>query len=199
MFFLSTPIEHGGLGMNPRTIGIILGTAGPIHGLAQALLFKHVHKRWNMRTIYSVCMAAYIPTYLSLPVMNALARRAGHVTPLVWGLIVLMELLCTFAYTAFSRCLHLRSAFCFINSTGCAYVFITQAAPSRAAIGKTHGAAQTVYSLVGGIGPVSVTVLMGASTEYNLVGGILAYLVMVAVSIVGVALACLLPKSTRGR
>lgn len=101
-YFLSTPIEHGGLGMNPRTIGIILGAAGPIHGMAQAFLFKHVHKRWDMRTIYAVCMVAYVPTYLSLPVMNVLARQVGHVTPLVWGLIVLMELLCTFAYTAFS-------------------------------------------------------------------------------------------------
>ena len=109
-YFLSTPIEHGGLGMNPRTIGIILGAAGPIHGMAQAFLFRHVHKRVDMRTIYAVCMVAYVPTYLSLPVMNALARQVGHVTPLVWGLIVLMELLCTFAYTAFSTCLHLYSA-----------------------------------------------------------------------------------------
>ena len=52
---------------------------------------------------------------------------------------------------------------------------------------------------MGGIGPVSVTALMGASAEYNLVGGTLAYLVMAAVSIIGVVLAFLLPKSIRRR
>lgn len=101
--FLSSPISLGGLAFSPHTIGIVLGFAGLFHGLFQAFFFARIHKRWEPRNVYAVSIAAYIPIYLCMPVMNAVARQAGRITPLVWILLVLVEMACTFAYTAFSE------------------------------------------------------------------------------------------------
>lgn len=46
---------------------------------------------------------------------------------------------------------------------------------------------------MGAIGPASATALVAASVQYNLLGGTLAYVVLVALSAVGVGLAWLLP------
>lgn len=73
------------------------------------------------------------------------------------------------------------------------YIFITLASPSPAALGRTHAAAQTVYSLMGAIGPVSMTSLVAASVQYNLLGGSLAYIVMASLGFAAVVLASLLP------
>ena len=103
--FLSSPISLGGLAFSPHAIGVLLGFAGIFHGLFQAFFFAHIHKRWEPRNVYAVSIAAYIPIYLCMPIMNALARRAGRITPLVWILLALVEMACTFAYTAFSESL----------------------------------------------------------------------------------------------
>jgi hypothetical protein len=101
--FLSSPIQLGGLAFSPHDIGVILGFAGIFHGIFQALFFPYIHKRWEPRNVYAVSISAYIPIYLCMPIMNAISRQAGHVTPLVWILLVLVEVACTFAYTAFSE------------------------------------------------------------------------------------------------
>jgi hypothetical protein len=101
--FLSSPIPLGGLGLSPRDIGAVLGFAGIFHGLFQAFFFARIHQRWEPRNVYAVSIAAYIPIFLCMPTMNAIARRAGRITPLVWILLALVEMACTFAYTAFSE------------------------------------------------------------------------------------------------
>src|SRR5882762_4425079 len=101
--FLSSPIPLGGLAFTPQAIGLVLGCAGIFHGLFQAFFFPRIHKRWEPRNVYAVSIVAYIPIYLCMPIMNALAKRAGQVTPLVWTLLALVEMACTFAYTAFSE------------------------------------------------------------------------------------------------
>lgn len=73
------------------------------------------------------------------------------------------------------------------------YIFITKAAPHPSALGRTHAAAQTIFSLMGAIGPASASSLVAASVQYNLLGGTLAYVVLVALGAVGLGLASLLP------
>lgn len=101
--FLSLPINLGGLAFSPHEIGLLLGFAGFFHGLFQAFFFAHIHTYWEPRNVYAVAIAAYIPIYLCMPFMNALARSAGQMTPVIWILLVLVEMACTFSYTAFSR------------------------------------------------------------------------------------------------
>jgi hypothetical protein len=101
--FLSSPILLGGLALTPHTIGLVLGFSAIFHGLFQAFFFARIHRRFEPRNIYAVSIAAFIPIYLSMPIMNALARRAGRITPLVWILLALVEMACTFSYTAVSK------------------------------------------------------------------------------------------------
>jgi len=89
--FLSSPIPLGGLAFTPQAIGLVLGCAGIFHGLFQAFFFPRIHKRWEPRNVYAVSIVAYIPIYLCMPIMNALAKRAGQVTPLVWICLPLLR------------------------------------------------------------------------------------------------------------
>jgi hypothetical protein len=79
------------------------------------------------------------------------------------------------------------------------YIFITLASPSSNALGRTHAAAQTVFSLSGAVGPACITSLVAASVQYNLLGGSLAYIVMAAIGFVAIGLASLLPIDRRRR
>lgn len=63
------------------------------------------------------------------------------------------------------------------------YIFITQASPSPEALGRTHATAQTVFSIMGAVGPVTITSLVVASIEYQLLGGYLAYILMAILSL----------------
>ena len=82
---------------------------------------------------------------------------------------------------------------------GCMYIFITLASPSSNTLGRTHAAAQTVFSLSGAIGPACVTSLVAASVQYNLLGGSLAYVFMAALGFIAVGMTSLLPIDERRR
>ena len=71
---------------------------------------------------------------------------------------------------------------------GCIYIFISQAAPSQSALGKSHGLGQTVSSLMGSVGPAVSTSLVAASLQHNLLGGSMGYLIIAGIA--GVALGC---------
>lgn len=77
------------------------------------------------------------------------------------------------------------------------YIFITQASPSPAALGRTHAAAQTVFSLMGAVGPAVITSLVAVSIQYNILGGSLAYIVMAVFGLTAVGLALRLPIDVR--
>jgi hypothetical protein len=47
--FLSTPIELGGLGLSPFTIGTILSVFGVLNGFCQIFFFPSIHKRGARR------------------------------------------------------------------------------------------------------------------------------------------------------
>ena len=100
---LGSPIAAGGLDFRPKTIGYILGTAALCHGLVQAFCFPNILKRWGTRTVYAASMTAYIFLYIMMPIMNALARQAGRVTPVVWGLLVLAEVVFFASYSSYGQ------------------------------------------------------------------------------------------------
>lgn len=73
------------------------------------------------------------------------------------------------------------------------YIFISLSSPSPAALGRTFAISQTVFSVMGAIGPATVTSLVAASVQYNLLGGSLAYVIMAVVGAAAVCLASYLP------
>jgi hypothetical protein len=100
---LASPIESGGLNFPPKTIGYMLGTASLCHGLIQAFCFARILKLWDSKKVYAASIIAYIFLFIMMPITNALARRAGRVTPVIWGLLVLTEIACFSSYSAYSQ------------------------------------------------------------------------------------------------
>jgi hypothetical protein len=100
---LASPIASGGLNFDPKTIGYLFGTAALCHGLIQAFFFASILKCWNARKVYAASIVAYTFVFLTMPALNALARQAGRVTPLVWGLL-LIDVVGSFAsYSSYSQ------------------------------------------------------------------------------------------------
>ncbi|KAG1819029.1 uncharacterized protein BJ212DRAFT_1576072 [Suillus subaureus] len=81
--FFATPLEFGGLGLDPPRIGNILAIYSVINGLFQILFFADLYDRFGPKIIYSAAMATGIPTIISFPILNAVARVQG-LSLMVW-------------------------------------------------------------------------------------------------------------------
>jgi hypothetical protein len=90
--FLSTPIEMGGLGLAPPTIGKILSVLGILNGIFQVCFFARIHDRWGSKRVFIGGLVSSIPTFALFPVINVLARQRGY-SPLVWMAVGLQLLL----------------------------------------------------------------------------------------------------------
>lgn len=78
------------------------------------------------------------------------------------------------------------------------YIFLSQAAPTQSALGKTHGLGQTVSSIVGSLSPAGATSLIAVSLQHNLLGGTLGYFVMAGFGFASLGLTSFLVPSRRG-
>ena len=81
--FLSTPIDLGGLGLPPSSIGTLLSVTGISNGIFQAFFFAQINDRWGSKNTFVAGIAAAIPAYLLFPVANALVRTQGY-SAAVW-------------------------------------------------------------------------------------------------------------------
>ena len=84
--FLATPIELGGLGLDPPRIGNILSIYGVLNGLFQVFCFASMNARFGTKAIYSVTLASAVPLIFTFPLLNALARTQG-LSWMVWSLV----------------------------------------------------------------------------------------------------------------
>lgn len=84
--FLSTPIEFGGLGQTPASIGLILGLSGMGNGIFQALFFAKIVRRWGTKRTFIVGLSSLIVMFILFPIINMIARQSGTST-LVWVLV----------------------------------------------------------------------------------------------------------------
>jgi MFS family permease len=75
--FYSTPIELGGLSLDPPHIGAILAVSGVAHGVFQLLFYARLHDRFGARAIHIAGVVSGIPIIILFPVINALARVHG--------------------------------------------------------------------------------------------------------------------------
>jgi hypothetical protein len=81
--FLSTPIEIGGLGLAPPTIGKLLSVLGILNGIFQVCFFAQIHDRWGSKRVFIGGLMSSIPSFALFPVINILARQQGY-SPVVW-------------------------------------------------------------------------------------------------------------------
>ncbi|KAG8790969.1 hypothetical protein FRC12_010499 [Ceratobasidium sp. 428] len=160
-------VQNGGLGLTPRSIGLVLGAQGLVTGVFQVLCFAPIHRRLGSKRMFVIGLAAYTCLTMSLPIMNALARRG--MWQAMWIVIGLHIAITCPAFMAF----------------GCMTIFVTSAAPSKSSLGTLNGVSQTTISICRAIGPAAATSLFALSIDHNLLGGQLVYVALVAVNIGG--------------
>lgn len=81
--FFSTPIERGGLGLPPPTIGTILSCYGILNGTLSIFFFAKIHDRWGTKKVFMAGIASAIPVFATFPILNTMARAQGLST-MVW-------------------------------------------------------------------------------------------------------------------
>jgi hypothetical protein len=79
----STPIDAGGLGLNPVEIGIALGIFGLVDGIIEVTCFAWLCKTLGTGRLYRIAIASFFAAFLAFPLMNWIAKSQGLVL-LVW-------------------------------------------------------------------------------------------------------------------
>ncbi|KAI6042924.1 major facilitator superfamily domain-containing protein [Pisolithus marmoratus] len=174
--FYATPIELGGLGLDPPQIGNILAVYGILNGLFQVFFFADLHDRFGSKAIFTVAVSSGIPFILTCPLINALGRTYG-LNWAVWS-VVGVQIIC-------NMLLNLGYA--------CIFIYIAAASPNRGSLGATNGIAQMWVSIMRSIGPASATSMFSLSMKTPAHAWFVYYFLLVIVSI-GIGASLFLPR-----
>jgi hypothetical protein len=109
--FYSTPIEFGGLGFNPMTIGLWMAAFGVANGLIQSFCFAPLVNRLGPKTLLRVGHACYIPIFGLFPVINGVAKWWG-VSWVVWALLTCQMVLTAVMDMSFSAYCSVICGYC---------------------------------------------------------------------------------------
>ncbi|KIL59854.1 hypothetical protein M378DRAFT_14508 [Amanita muscaria Koide BX008] len=175
--FMSTPVEFGGLGLNPSTIGYILGALGAYIGTFQILFFPRFVRRFGERRVFINGVLVFMVYPFLFTLISIIVRGSG-VTWVVWALLAF-----TFSLRGFTE-----------MSFSCAFIYITAASSGSGSLGATNGISQTTVSIARAIGPGLSTSLFALSLETNILGGYAVYAVFAIFSFLALLLAVQLPR-----
>ncbi|KAG2138592.1 major facilitator superfamily domain-containing protein, partial [Suillus bovinus] len=174
--FYATPIELGGLSLEPPRIGVLLAAQSVAHGVFQLLFFARLHDHFGARAIHVTGVSSGIPIVLLFPAINALARAYG-IGMAVW-LCVALQLMLTISL---------------IMCYPCMTLFVRAAAPSRASFGATNGIAQLAVSAARIIGSASAASVFSYSLQEGHDAWLIYYFLIIIVCL-AVGTALLLPR-----
>ncbi|EGO19011.1 hypothetical protein SERLADRAFT_443553 [Serpula lacrymans var. lacrymans S7.9] len=180
--FYSTPIELGGLGFSPSTIGTWMGLFGFVDGLFQVIFFARVVERWGPKVLFMVSMGCFIPIFAIFPILSWVAGIWG-VGMFVWFLLSCQLVLMVVLDMAYA----------------CILMFVTSSAPSKLSLGAINGLGQTTASVARAIGPAMSTSLFAVSIQYNILGGNGVYAFLLVLSCGALYLASRLPDELQDR
>ncbi|KAH9036949.1 MFS general substrate transporter [Lactarius pseudohatsudake] len=173
----ATPVEFGGLNLNPTTIGLWMSAYGCLNGLVQFTLFPRVVARLGPGRVFLTSIAAYVVIYTMFPFENLAARAKSTA---VWLLVVLQ--LASICITDMG-----------FNSV---FMFIAAAAPNKRSLGATNGLAQTVVAVQRMVAPAAAASLFAFSLANDILGGNFTYVVLLTVVCFGLGVAAQLPRHT---
>ncbi|KAF7773190.1 hypothetical protein Agabi119p4_5357 [Agaricus bisporus var. burnettii] len=175
--FLAMPIQIGGLGFSPSTIGYIWGVYGFMTGLFNIVFFAKVMRRFGERKVFFGGMMMFGPCFMLMPVMSLCAKKWG-VGVVVWMLIVIVFFMLVIMDMSY----------------GSIFMYVTASAPNKRSLGATNGLSQMTVSIARAIGPALSTSLFSYSVQKNILGGYGVYLCMTVLSLLGLLLAVRLPE-----
>ncbi|KAF8840923.1 MFS general substrate transporter [Paxillus ammoniavirescens] len=178
--FYSTPIEDGGLGFTPATIGFWMSCQGVANGIIQAFLFAPLVSNLGAKRLFRIGHGAYALAFGLFPIIHMIAWRSGIVWP-VWALLACQLFLSVIQFMSFS----------------CAFLYVTASAPNRKTLGAVNGLSQTTASTVRAIGPALATSMFAYSVEHNLIGGYAVYVVMIGLTLATSWFGAMLPVEAR--
>ncbi|KIK52652.1 hypothetical protein GYMLUDRAFT_1028530 [Collybiopsis luxurians FD-317 M1] len=176
--YYSTPVELGGLGLPPATIGNLLSIFGLLNGIIQVFFFAKLHDNWGSKKTFTLGVVSALPIFACFPVMTYLVKASGDVTPLTWVFVALQNLFglsITFSY-------------------GAVFIYIAAASPNRASLGATNGLSQMSVSVCRAIGPAASNSLFSLSLRYHYLGGFMVYYVLLFIAVLSLVAASMLPR-----
>ncbi|KAF9532627.1 major facilitator superfamily transporter [Crepidotus variabilis] len=174
--FMYMPIELGGLGLSPQTIGYVIGGYGAGTGLYQFFFFSALVRRFGTRRMFVMCVSTFIPAFLIFPFISLFAKTWGLGFPVWIGLSSVLLLM-----------------FMMDTAYGCIFMSITESAPNRQSLGAVNGLAQTTVSIARSIGPALASSLFSLSVQRSWAGGYGVYFVLAVFSVGALVLANQLP------
>ncbi|KAJ7186215.1 major facilitator superfamily multidrug-resistance, DHA1 sub-family [Mycena pura] len=177
----ATPIELGGLGLEPQSIGLIMGLCGITNAIIQLLFGGRVIRHFGARRVFTAGFCALIFAFSMYPLRSILARRAGRVDGAVAAVLAAQLSSSCFMYFSYSATI----------------MFTMESAPNKANVGGVNGLAQMVGTTLRAAAPSCASSLFALSVQHNLLGGYLVYLVLGAIALVAVRCSLLLPRRLR--
>lgn len=100
--FFAMPVEIGGLGFSPPTIGYLWGCYGAVTGIFNIFFFAKILRRFGEKRIFFAGMTVFAPCFMLMPIMSLCARQWG-VGPLVWCLIIIVLSMLVFMDMAYGQ------------------------------------------------------------------------------------------------
>ncbi|KAI9452902.1 MFS general substrate transporter [Lactarius psammicola] len=175
----STPVEYGGLDLNPTSIGLWLSLYGVMDGVFQFVFFSHFINRFGLRRVFVFSIVSCAVIYAIFP-FESLAVGAGDGPNLAVRTLIILQL----------------SSLCIFDmGYGTMYMYTSSAAPNKRSLGAAYGLSQVATSIQYAVGPAAADSLFSFSLMHNVLGGNFAYVVLVGVACVALGVSTQLPRN----
>ncbi|KAF9560743.1 MFS general substrate transporter [Agrocybe pediades] len=173
----STPIEYGGLGLDPYHIGIALGAFGLVNAIVQVKTLGPVVRRFGPRRAYRVAYSFLLGIFAMYPILHFLVQRAGRVDGFVIAGIFVQLSFQVMIYMAY----------------GSLQMILVESVPEGGPLGTVNGVGQMLGSGMRCIAPTFATSLFSVSIQRNLAGGNMVYYILLALTVIAVHCSAFLP------
>ena len=153
--YLATPINMGGLGLDPPAMGTILASMEVLGGILQLLFFAPLHNRLGGKALFLSTILPFIPIAALFPTTNHVSQEYG-MSHFAWCLVDPQIFLFACASLAISKssvswtCAEwFQSHFVFRRHLH----YINASALNRASVEGTIGLSQLLVSIMSAVGP----------------------------------------------
>jgi MFS family permease len=181
--FLSTPVDLGGIGFTPSSIGWYLALFGIMNGGFQALFFAKIVDRLGPKRLFCLSVWCFAPVIVVFPVMSWLVRARGTVDHAITFALfaqLILVVIWDMAYGAYcNETVPAITVTYLLLIVGTIYLFITASAPAKNVLGAVYGLGQTSASMARAFGPALATSLFAFSKEHNLMNGNAVYVIFI--------------------